>query len=207
MAWSSFATGRNPGGHGVFDFLRRDPATYLPDLALCRHEQKNAFSPPKAVNLRKGTTIWEHLSASGVASTVLRCPCSYPPESIKGRVLSGMGVPDLRGGLGTATFFTSAQDERPGEAEQIVKVSPALDGSVTTALIGPRNPRDRSETRFEIAVTPLPDSNRARLRSSGSPRELVLEVGRWSDWLKVAFKVGMFGSAKGMVRFFLDRIG
>ena len=50
VAWSSFATGTNPGGHGIFDFLRRDPTTYLPDLGLNRYEQKSAFVPPKAVN-------------------------------------------------------------------------------------------------------------------------------------------------------------
>src|SRR4051812_16212681 len=44
VAWSSFATGTNPGGHGIFDFLRRDPATYRPDLALNRYEQRNAFT-------------------------------------------------------------------------------------------------------------------------------------------------------------------
>ena len=33
VAWSTFATGTNPGGHGIFDFIRRDPRTYLPDLA------------------------------------------------------------------------------------------------------------------------------------------------------------------------------
>src|SRR5437660_1208916 len=54
VAWSSFATGRNPGAHGIFDFLRRDPRTYLPDNGLNRYEQKNAFLPPKAVNLRRG---------------------------------------------------------------------------------------------------------------------------------------------------------
>ena len=53
VAWSTFATGTNPGGHGIFDFLRRNPKTYLPDLALNRYEQKNAFLPPKAVNLRR----------------------------------------------------------------------------------------------------------------------------------------------------------
>ena len=51
VAWSTFATGTNPGGHGIFDFLRRNPRNYLPDLALNRYEQKNAFLPPKAVNL------------------------------------------------------------------------------------------------------------------------------------------------------------
>ena len=27
VAWSSFATGTNPGGHGIFDFICRDPQT------------------------------------------------------------------------------------------------------------------------------------------------------------------------------------
>src|SRR5436305_9667262 len=55
VAWSTFATGTNPGGHGIFDFIRRDPAIYAPDLSFTRYEQKNAFLPPKAVNLRRGT--------------------------------------------------------------------------------------------------------------------------------------------------------
>jgi predicted AlkP superfamily phosphohydrolase/phosphomutase len=29
VAWSSFATGTNSGGHGIFDLISRDPATYL----------------------------------------------------------------------------------------------------------------------------------------------------------------------------------
>jgi predicted AlkP superfamily phosphohydrolase/phosphomutase len=28
VAWSNFVTGMNPGGHGIFDFIHRDPATY-----------------------------------------------------------------------------------------------------------------------------------------------------------------------------------
>lgn len=33
VSWSTFATGMNPGRTGIFDFLRRDPATYLPVFA------------------------------------------------------------------------------------------------------------------------------------------------------------------------------
>jgi predicted AlkP superfamily phosphohydrolase/phosphomutase len=65
VAWSTFATGTNPGGHGIFDFLRRNPKTYLPELALNRYEQKNAFLPPKAVNLRRGVPLWEVLATAG----------------------------------------------------------------------------------------------------------------------------------------------
>ncbi len=108
VAWSTFATGTNPGGHGIFDFLRRNPKTYLPELALNRYEQKNVFLPPKAVNLRRGVPVWEMLAAAGKSSTVLRCPCTYPPDPVRGQMLSGMGVPDLRGGLGTSTFYTSS---------------------------------------------------------------------------------------------------
>src|SRR3989440_6437895 len=81
VAWSTFATGTNPGGHGVFDFIRRDPGTYQPNLALVRYEQKNAFLPPRAVNLRRGTPVWEVLDRAGVAATVIRCPCTYPPDT------------------------------------------------------------------------------------------------------------------------------
>ena len=39
VAWASFATGLNPGRHGIFDFLRRDPATYMPDIGLVKVEK------------------------------------------------------------------------------------------------------------------------------------------------------------------------
>src|SRR5262249_49284809 len=140
VAWSTFATGVNPGGHGVFDFIRRDPKTYLPDLAFNRYEQKSAFLPPKAVNLRRGVPVWQLLSDAGIPSVVLRCPCTYPPNDFRGRMLSGMGVPDLRGGLGTATFYTSADGVTALESELVVPVSPGDDGIIRTHLLGPRSP-------------------------------------------------------------------
>ena len=30
VAWSNFVTGMDPGGHGIYDFVHRDPKTYLP---------------------------------------------------------------------------------------------------------------------------------------------------------------------------------
>ena len=33
VAWSSFMTGANPGRHSIFDFLARNPRSYLPDLS------------------------------------------------------------------------------------------------------------------------------------------------------------------------------
>jgi hypothetical protein len=102
----------NPGGHGIFDFLRRDPATYLPDLALTRFERSSPFLPPRAVNLRGGVPFWDVLAAHGIASTILRCPCTFPHARA---FALRHGVPDLRGGLGTSILLTTTEPRRDGE--------------------------------------------------------------------------------------------
>src|SRR6266852_5404289 len=81
VAWSSFMTGTNPGGHGIFDFISRDPETYLPDVALTRFERpKNMLAQPRVVNRRQGVPLWQPLSKAAIPSTILRCPCTFPPE-------------------------------------------------------------------------------------------------------------------------------
>jgi predicted AlkP superfamily phosphohydrolase/phosphomutase len=206
VAWSTFATGVNPGGHGIFDFIRRDPKTYLPDLALNRYEQKSAFLPPKAVNLRRGTPVWSLLSAAGIPSVVLRCPCTYPPDDFKGRMLSGMGVPDLRGGLGTATFYSSRDGVAPGESEQVVHITPDGRGVVKTQLAGPRNPKTRGDATMDLTLEIDRAARTVVVRSDGQPKALEVREGAWSDWLHVKFKLGMLQSVTGMVRFHLVRL-
>jgi predicted AlkP superfamily phosphohydrolase/phosphomutase len=210
VAWSTFATGTNPGGHGIFDFIRRDPRTYLPDLALNRYEQKSAFLPPKAVNLRRGVTVWNLLTDAGIPSVVLRCPCTYPPDNLDGRTLAGMGVPDLRGGLGTATFYTSRSGVKPGESENVIDLARESNGIVKTHLIGPRNPkRDANSSpdlKVDIRLTIDRNGRRVLVESDGDPARLEVRQGEWSDWLKIRFKSGMLQSVRGMVRFFLVRL-
>src|SRR2546423_10945488 len=85
VAWSSFATGTNPGGHGIFDFIRRDPRTYEPDLALSHFEPpKNNWTPPRVVSNRKGEAFWHVLHRAGVPSIILRCPCTFAPGTDAG---------------------------------------------------------------------------------------------------------------------------
>jgi predicted AlkP superfamily phosphohydrolase/phosphomutase len=205
VAWSTFATGTNPGGHGIFDFIRRDPKTYLPDLSFSRYEQRNAFLPPRAVNLRRGTPLWELLGAAGIESSVLRCPCTYPPDTLRGRMLAGMGVPDLRGGLGTPTFYSAGEGVKAGESETVVPVS-AEGSTIVTSLIGPRNPRGGGNLTVEIKVDLDRAGRKVVIRSAGVPAALEVREGCWSEWLKVKFKTGLFQSVRGMVRFYLPRL-
>src|SRR5512140_348027 len=78
VAWATFSTGTNPGGHGIFDFVTRDPRTYAPDFALSRFEPpKRIFGRPKHINQRRGVPFWQLLTAAGIPSVVLRCPGTF----------------------------------------------------------------------------------------------------------------------------------
>ncbi len=204
VAWSTFATGVNPGGHGIFDFLRRDPATYLPDLALTRFERSSPFLPPRAVNLRGGVPFWDVLAAHGIASTILRCPCTFPPDQPHGRLLSGMGVPDVRGGLGTSTLLTTDAEARARDGEQVVLLVPADDG-YRAHLVGPRDSRHGTDITLPITVRVDVSAGAATLESQGSPRELTLRVGEWSRWLHLNFRTGLLSRAPAVVRVLLLR--
>ena len=205
VAWSSFATGTNPGGHGIYDFIRRDPQSYLADFSLNRFEQKNMFLPPRAVNLRRGEPVWEVLSKAGIPSAVIRCPCTFPPDDLKGHMLSGMGVPDLRGGLGTPGFYTADPAARQGESEHLISIQ-ANGDTIRTRLIGPRHPKTRADLEQAMSIRIDRAQGRVLVTVDGSDGELAAEVGRWTDWIKVKFKVGLLQSMSGMVRFLLVRL-
>lgn len=205
VAWSTFATGVNPGGHGIFDFLRRDPETYLPDLALARYEQPSAFLPPRAVNMRSGQPVWEVLGQAGIPSTVLRCPCTYPPDEFRGRMLSGMGVPDIRGGLGTSTFFSSAPGMRARESEQVVPLAGSGD-RWTGRFVGPRHPKTRTDVTIDFTLDVDRPANAAVLRGEVGPSPVSLVVGRWSEWVTLKFRTGALATVRGMVRLLLVRL-
>jgi len=205
VAWSTFSTGTNPGGHGIFDFLSRDPVRYLPMLALSHYEQKNAFAVPKVVNMRRGVPFWELLSAAGVPSVVLRCPCTYPPAEVRGRILAGVGVPDLRGGLGTSTYYTTADGVRAEHSEKVVCLVPN-GGRCDTYLVGPRHPKTQQDVTSSMVLQVVPSEGKLVVHSEHQPSALTVRVGEWSDWLHVKFKVGMFQTTHGIVRFYLRAI-
>ena len=47
VVWASIATGCNPGEHGVFDFIHRNPENYLPYLSILQLEKFRYTSPVK----------------------------------------------------------------------------------------------------------------------------------------------------------------
>jgi predicted AlkP superfamily phosphohydrolase/phosphomutase len=205
VAWSTFAVGANPGAHGIFDFLSRDPRTYLPEMALYRHEERGRFLPPRAVNLRGGEPVWERLAQAGIRSTVLRHPCTYPPDPFKGRLLSGIGVPDLRGGFGSSSFFTDEAGVAPGEGEHLFQVTPGEDGRFRMAIPGPVQ-ASGSEWHLALDVEPRPGTGEAIIACPDGSFTVPARAGAWTSWVQVRLKLGLLQSVRGLVRFFLSGV-
>jgi len=80
-AWTSFMTGKNPGSHGVFDFTYRRPGTY-----------NLGFVSAKS---RKGRTLWRIISEGGRRVGIMNVPMTYPPESVNGFLMAGLGSPGV----------------------------------------------------------------------------------------------------------------
>jgi predicted AlkP superfamily phosphohydrolase/phosphomutase len=78
-AWSSFLTGLNPGGHGIFNF------TANPNRG--RHRMESAAS-------RRGAPVWRTLGAAGLRSAFVTVPFTYPAEAVDGIVVTGYGGPE-----------------------------------------------------------------------------------------------------------------
>lgn len=81
-AWTSFATGKNPGKHGLYDWISRSRGSY------------DVF-PLTARDIAE-PTLWSLLSERGRRVCVINVPMTYPPQSINGLMVSGMPAPSTR---------------------------------------------------------------------------------------------------------------
>ena len=121
VAWSTVTTGRDPGGHGVYDFVPRDPFTLAPFSSMGQITEAGKvfeignyvipLSEGEVESYREGPPFWPILTKHGVPVTMIRMPANFPPVKNEARQISGMGTVDLRGTFGTFTFFTENSEE------------------------------------------------------------------------------------------------
>src|SRR5664279_5067397 len=63
---------------------------------------------PWPINNRRGTPFWEEAGRKGISSVVMHVPVTFPAVDYDhGRLVSGLGVTDVRGRVGTPSFYTS----------------------------------------------------------------------------------------------------
>lgn len=201
VAWSSFATGVNPGKHNIFDFMNRNTKTMLPELSSSRIERSGKGKKQKITLLRKSVPFWKILGEHGIFSTILRVPITFPPEKFHGLCLSAMCTPDLRGTQGSFTFFYSANqtESRKSLLSDGFSIPVKMENnSFTSQLPGPDAGKGTLSCRFNVTVKP--EENSATISISGSKTELI--AGEYSDWIRVVYKSGL-SSINGICRFLL----
>jgi predicted AlkP superfamily phosphohydrolase/phosphomutase len=217
VAWSNLATGMNAGGHGIFDFIHRDPKTMEPYLSTSRVEPARhalhvgdwliPWGGGSAENLRRGKAFWEYLDGAGVPATVFRIPANFPPIPTHALTFAGMGTPDLRGGYGTFSFYTDDPLAMVGQVEggQIIPVE-VHDSRVQASLLGPDNTLRKGSPIVQVPFTVDVDSVAAAARLKVQDSEFVLKEGEWSGWIHVEFTIipGL-QRIEGICRFYLKQ--
>ena len=78
-AWCSFMTGKNPGKHGIFEFLMREPGSF--------------DEIPVNSRLRAGKTLWQLLGDAGRKVLVVNVPVTYPPAPVNGCLIGDFLTP------------------------------------------------------------------------------------------------------------------
>lgn len=77
-AWVSFLTGKNPSGHGLFSWIKR--------TGTCGMEPFNRTHV-------KGEVLGDILSRHGLKVGLVNIPCTYPPTTVNGFMVTGLETP------------------------------------------------------------------------------------------------------------------
>ncbi len=194
-AWSSFATGVNPGKHNIYDFLIRDFETYLPDLGMVKKEPPEfrwGFFPkklPKLTSTRGGTSFWVHAGRDGVKSIVLTVPITFPPEAIEhGEMLAGLPLPDIRGTVGTFNYWATdltSFEEGNTEFGGYLKTLLFEGGVADTFVKGPENPilkQEERELKDRRKKGALSEAEKARLDELAKTKDVNIPLKvKWTE--------------------------
>jgi predicted AlkP superfamily phosphohydrolase/phosphomutase len=216
VAWANFITGTNPGGHGLFDFIHRDPENYMPYLSAAQTHESNRkmrigkyqipLSGGNVENLRRGTAFWEPLGDEGIPATIYRVPSNFPPVH-SGRAISGMGTPDLLGGYGSFTFFTEKhmemKDLTGGKIVQIKQEN----GCYKCRIEGPEDTLVDGKPQTNAEITIWKDSVNPAVKISAGDTAVLLNEGEWSDWIRLRFQMlPHVSSTSGIVMFYVKKV-
>jgi predicted AlkP superfamily phosphohydrolase/phosphomutase len=213
VAWASFATGLNPGKHGIFDFLKRNPETYYPEIALASREPPRfllgwfPIRGPKVTNNRAGTPFYKSLADFGIKTTVLRMPLEFPPTELpNGKLLGGLSIPDVRGTWGTFFYYASDLTRwEVGNTEfggKLVRLD-LKDNVVDTEVEGPADPTQKNFARISIPLRFELDREKNQVKISLQGQEERVQERQWSRWFAFTFKINSFLRIRGVGRFYI----
>ncbi len=216
VAWSTFATGVDPSGHGIYDFLTRDPCTYAPMLSSTdiRNAEKVLnigkyvipLQKPKIKLLQKSQAFWKLLGEKHIFSTIQRVPITFPPVPFRGLLLSGMCVPDLRGSQGTFSFFSTASaDGKAAFTGGEQTVLRRKGNVIRSRIVGPDNGMVKDGGRMTLPFTITVGTDKVNVAIDGG-EAFDLPLRTYSDWIHLTFEAGLGVKVSGIARFYLTSV-
>src|SRR5260370_15622287 len=190
------------------------------------------ISKPKLTSIRGGTSFWVTAGKEGVRSDMLTVPVTFPPEDVvNGHLLSGRPLPDIRGTMGTFSYYAtdlSRYEEGNTEMGGILKRLVFEGDTATSELEGPPSPIVRQQIEAIRRKGPaLSESDRAKLAELQAVQAvripftgqwhraaknaaitidgqtLSLEPGKWTPWIDLTFKVNFIVRLHGMAQMLL----
>ena len=214
VAWSSFITGLDPGGHGIFDFIHRDPRTREVATSITRGGVPTNIALGSKYQLplgggsesnRSGKAFWELLAEKGICADVWRMPANFPVVPSKGWSFSGMMTPAIDSAYGQYHLFTTVPSPNAVAGAGKIELVTRFGNRITASLPGPPNPfhRDGEQETIDLRISIDPQAGAAALEFED--QSLVLKPGQWSDFVRVSFPLLPAGtsSVAGIVRFYL----
>lgn len=205
VSWTSIATGLNPGEHGMFDFVHRDPATYALNVSLL--PTGRGLGGIQFLRPYNARTIFDIAAERGFPSTSLWWPATFParPESPV-QTLPGLGTPDIQGRLGVGCLFSSNRDlpEKLGKTP-VVHLKTSTKDCYSANLPGPLINTKQGPSNAMIPVEILVnDETSAEFRIG---KQIVkLQLGKWSSIFELQFKVSMLASVHAISRIVLTHL-
>ena len=217
VAWSNFITGLDSGGHGIYDFIHRNPETMDPYLSTSKPIEPSRtlkfgkwdipLSGGGMELLRRGTPFWEVLEGHGIPTTIIRMPANFPPSGSAYRELSGMGTPDVLGTPGYYSFYTTMPERITANTEALIERVQVRDGIVEAELLGPPNPLLIESEDLKVPFTVYVDDEYLVAKIVVGQEEFILQQGEWSEWVPVEFEmIPYVQSINATARFFLREI-
>ncbi len=218
VVWTSFATGTYPSQHGIFDFIMRDPKTYKPYLGLSdvtadiKYFNIGSLKIPikrslMVKNFVKKDFFWKKLSEDNISTSVYFCPNTFPSEKINGKMISGMGVPDLYGVMGRYTFYAENQSDLNGKSRAKAVLVDRKDSClIDTFIYGPKmeSKSGVEEARSDLRIIIDQENKSININLSGD--EFEVKEGQWSDFKRVVFNVNRIKKLNGIVKFYLKSV-
>lgn len=203
VSWTCIATGADPGSHGIFDFVLRDPNSYIPYVSILPTKKSavgETFIPPYTTK-----TFFEEAADMGYPATALWWPAMFParPE-LPVNTLPGLGTPDIRGQLGVGTLLTTEDETKKKTA--VAKLTPAGNNRFTSTLNGPAVAGRNGPQALTLPVT-LDVINSQSARLQVGEVKLELKLGQWSDIFEIKFKAGFLASVHAITRVILTDLG